>query len=498
MAKLTQYVIAGERRVTHASPERRARGTRVGIEYQPTQNADVLPGLLDLPTGQLAAKALERYLVISALFFDHLIVPDGWLHCAGPVSEYLRGEYEKASNAQTAGAADTFDDNMIFRLLREEILVPALRGNHPRHERDTYRGYNLADVWNGRVADEHGNRMGMGVYIEDAKRRMAILDPDDTNKTIVQGMADATRRFVDWTSPDVSVDRVGHNDDADRDAWDTTFSTTVTSLIATASKELLPTLDLAALKNLQLLSDPTILDATERFCGELNDRITGLNGKLRRGDLEREVAGAFNLDRLNSYAQLYRLDQTPAFRVQNPFATEWPSAPLHLATRQELATALLDRVTTIQEAMFSRKCHCSIGLPYNLSEDLYYTGLANDNGLASTAASFDYERILLCDSPIDFSALSVSTITRLRDAHREYFHYAATAKPGKQFWNTNKNLRKCLEHHLTDIAAAAPVTRVTLELAQWGTQAGISGLAQEIVGIAGEFGALKRLSTTNG
>jgi hypothetical protein len=43
-----------------------------------------------------------------------------------------------------------FDENIISRLLREEIFVPALRGRHPRHQHDTYRGYNFADVWSCR------------------------------------------------------------------------------------------------------------------------------------------------------------------------------------------------------------------------------------------------------------------------------------------------------------------------------------------------------------
>jgi hypothetical protein len=54
-----------------------------------------------------------RYLALTALFFDHMIVPDGWLHCAGPISEYLRTQHDKASQAATAGAADEFDDNII-------------------------------------------------------------------------------------------------------------------------------------------------------------------------------------------------------------------------------------------------------------------------------------------------------------------------------------------------------------------------------------------------
>jgi hypothetical protein len=48
------------------------------IEKQMPDNLDIIPGYLDLPSGTLDAHNVRRFLNVSALFSDHLIIPDGW------------------------------------------------------------------------------------------------------------------------------------------------------------------------------------------------------------------------------------------------------------------------------------------------------------------------------------------------------------------------------------------------------------------------------------
>src|SRR5262249_16004629 len=78
------------------SPGGRFPESGLRIKRQEVNGRDVIPGFLDLPSGTLEPDDLERYLKILALFSDHILIPDGWLHCMGPLSEHLRAQFRAA------------------------------------------------------------------------------------------------------------------------------------------------------------------------------------------------------------------------------------------------------------------------------------------------------------------------------------------------------------------------------------------------------------------
>lgn len=489
-SKLEQYLIT-----THRSKEPLVRSAiQVGARKYVSQgkrNCDMLPGLLDLPSASLPPIFVERLLKIWALFFERIIIPDGWLHCKGPLSEYLRAEYRASQTSSVAGGPETFDGNTLLRLMREGIVVPGLRGRRPATTTDKVRGFDIHRVWSGQVMDTDKKPLSLGVFFTNPEQRMAILDPTDENESILRAVAAATRTFVDWTSPDVPVEAIGLDDTSELAAWDEQFSGEVFNSILYDDLSRVRDADVLEINAFLQLPDAD-LDRLTKFYDDLLGRVQQLkanSSNIRRGTLERVVAQSFGMTRLTGYEDLSQIEHDPRELALNRFASGTTGAPTTVAPRLMLTESLLSTTTTVQEALFSAKFNCSPSMPRGFVDSVYHGGLAQRAGLENDVESFAYEEVLLWESSIAFETLSVDNIVNLRKSHPDYFAAASNCRPARHFWRENAYLQRELTSYLKDISAKTPVTGtayrgIDMMAGEFGAQFG-----DAVKGFAGEFGA---------
>ena len=197
-----------------------SRFSQFGTLPQPINNSDILAGFADLPSGYISESVIETYFKILALFYDRIIIPDGWFHCDGPLSHYL---HTKFSSVKGDIRRPEFAHNIIFEFLKNGIIVPGLRGQRPTNREGHILGFDIYDVWKGNVKNTSGETISLGVYLPSEKR-MAILDPTSENEAILKSISENTSYFLDWTSPHIPVSSVCDNEKLDLEVWDTVFS----------------------------------------------------------------------------------------------------------------------------------------------------------------------------------------------------------------------------------------------------------------------------------
>jgi len=434
---------------------------------------------------------VERLLKIWALFFERIIIPDGWLHCKGPLSEYLRAEYRASNASSAAGGPATFDGSTLLRLLREGIVVPGLRGRRRATGTDKVRGFDIHRVWSGQELDTNGKPLTFGIFFTNPEQRMAILNPTDENANLLEAIAAATKIFVDWTSPDVPVDVVGFDDSAEIAALDERFSSEVFDNILYDELSRVREAGVSEINAFLQLSEADLDRLTRFYDGILGcvQQIRSNNSNIRRGAMEQLVAQSFGILRLTGYEDLEQIECDPTELALNRFASETVGAPTAVAPRLMLAQSLLNITTTVQEALFSQRFNCSPSMPRGFVDSVYYGGLAQRAGLESDVESFAYEQVLLWESPIAFETLSVDNIVHLRKSHPDYFAAACSCRPAHHFWRENAYFRRELIAYLKDISAKAPVTGtayrgIDMFAGELGAQFG-----DVIKGFAGKFGA---------
>ena len=94
-----------------------------------------------------------------------------------------------------------------IRLLREGIIVPALRGERPVSGDLRIRGFRLYDVWTGAERSRDPEKPHFDVYFAEPEERMTILDPEPTcegseerlrveeNHVMLRALQESTRVF---------------------------------------------------------------------------------------------------------------------------------------------------------------------------------------------------------------------------------------------------------------------------------------------------------------
>lgn len=136
----------------------------------------VYGGAVDLVNGSSLTNEGLRQLKFSALFFKHIVVPDGFFHCYGPLYTHFAHIMDRTKAAQEA--------DPLVRLLRAGVLVPALR-----------RGESLYANW------DRGEDVGVvpGEYLilkrEDGGPMLRLVD-------------EYTSRFAHWPPellPDTTI-----------------------------------------------------------------------------------------------------------------------------------------------------------------------------------------------------------------------------------------------------------------------------------------------------
>jgi hypothetical protein len=482
----TQYLIGG-RYSGGTSELYEATHSHIPFQRQQPGALDQVPGYLDLPSGTLRSEDVRRYLNVSALFNEHLIVPDGWLHCSGPLSEYLRVQFRKAQSWPGQHHGPRFAADPLLQYLHKGIVVPALRGDRPSKLGDDPVGFDLFKVWNGECKDLHGAHRGFGVAFLSDSERMVILDQNDAeNKAVVAELANATTLFVDWTSPTALISEVGFDSDADRDTWDREFTGAVESAVLDAP---LAALGLEAVTRLLELGAPP-LDAiplvkqVDDFWTAVLDSVESdaKSGKFRRGSIERAVAAQFGLKRFCSYEAL-NSGSLEKQSIPHPLREMYPTRDT-LKLRTLLARTLLDRVSTVQQAMFARKFNAEFGFPRRPTPDVYDRKL-----LAMSGHQTDVERFIpfaesIWSDEIPFENLTAEQVITLRGKHSEFFDAMREAEPAADFWRHNEELLELTRNYVRDIAAAIPMSaaeRVVVTTARTTVVGGVVARASEAV-----------------
>ncbi|MBN2474595.1 MAG: hypothetical protein JXB62_08300 [Pirellulales bacterium] len=452
----TQYLVHSRRSVDIALAAGRTGTCKCEVKTQDPINIDVLAGQLDLPSGDLGTKALERYLKTTALFYEHVLIPDGWLHCQGPIAFYLQSCFARAARkTRNPECHNEFRRNLVFGLLREKILVPLLRGKRPENPQDSPIGFDLLGPYEGRDK----RLQDLGVYFDSDDNRMMVLDATDANKTILSELSTRIRLFADWTSPDVPVDAVGYDQKADLREWDTTLSQRVFQEI------------------LEGENPDVAIDQLEakmecmRFWHEFRGRVEDVRSELiRRGTIERLVAAVLKSDaqRLKAYTQL-RLGSVSHF----------------------VASLALNRVSTVQEAMFADRFNCHRGYCLHYSPEALPE--ATQMGFPDSTQRFD--RFVYGDCRLNVDALGFDAIMDLRcTVGRRYFEakreYSARRgnDPMIRFWE-DPVFSPVLREYLHEIQKSAPLTPTEMKLIQGVANQGVNRALGVITCFCGEFGA---------
>lgn len=448
---------------------------------QPKKSLDIIPAFLDLPCPRIAPLALERRLKILALFYEHLVVPDGWLHCSGPVSEYLRGKVERQANKSPFVGTNT-----VLELLETQILVPGLRGYRAKSASDRPRGFDLKAVHNGDEIDPAGG--GFGVYRPNDEERATVLDPTEVNLCIVDAMSSHVRLYLDWGAPTVPIDLIGYDDVAVKQEWDADYAKRAFDFLLRSESAFTGQEDFERLLGLGFIKGrQTELGRTRWEVVFEGLKTLSASSAIRRGDFEKIVGKAFELRRLKSYEELRRIRQhaDDVTILDRDGCEPRPMSPSHVLT-----SALLDRVTSIQEEMFRDKFRASLSFQFEYSYDWLVSSLES-NIPTTRPTKFHPERHVIWNSPINFGDLPVPTIVNLRERARKrgYFDAMRDVKYEEHFWEANPVLKEQLTAYVADIASVAPLSRGTDEAVGIAASSGVGAAWAGITGIAAFAGS---------
>lgn len=448
----------------------------LGPETQSRLN--VIPGLLDLPAAFVDDRAIETYLKALALFYRQIIIPDGWLHCAGPITEYLRRQLRKGEMSAA------YTGNVVHELMRAGIIWPALRGNHA-NAGEQPRGFDLYQVWCGGVRDRHGK--GFGVNIEEAADRLMILDPNESawttsetaseNHLLIRDTSESVQQFLSWDAPTVPITTPAPSALA---RWNQRL-TKLTKENVFDNELIYRDDDLPFLEKTLGVGHVGRL-ALGSFMEALTDRLRTYTSSadLRRGHFERAMGESLTgiTGRLTSYEDLAQQVHRPGTSINPHVAAS--SADRWLDPASFYASILLDRVSTIQEAMFAKKFKASLGMCVNWSSYVLNTNELTPELTPLPVEEFMDELQEIAIPRANLAGLSVTQIVKLRRKHAAYFDLLEHARPAKRFWKNNQELLRVLTAYLNDIVAATPLhdleKSATGSITGGATKAGDDGL----------------------
>lgn len=427
------------------------------------KNNDILPAVLDLPNHRVSPLQMERHLKLWALFFDRIIIPDGWIHCYGPISEYLRRHLKTAEQGRRQ-----FHSNTFLRLLEAEVIVPALRGERPTRSDRIVRGYKQFDVARGKEKSRDVKRLNFGVQ----PGRMMIMDLDgpetvrnSQNAQILEAVQNSTRLFAAWSAPALPVTALDCEDQKHVRSGDSKLGQRVALELL---DEDLQTELLDSLCNRTRLQRKELQRFAEPFYKELGSQC-GPEG-IRRGDLENVVARQIFGGRMDRYAILDDLRHEPtAHKLVDEFASGLSGRTIIISPRREMARFALEITTTIQEASFADRFQCSLSIPPFFNDAVYHREAAREYRLARDTEAPDPGEHTLLNTPIPFECIGVDEVLELRRWAKEegFLQAQAQCRTGRDFVADNHHyisllreyLRRCNEaavfRHATRVVEAA-------------------------------------------
>ena len=141
--------------------------------------------------------------------------------------------------------------------------------------------------------------------------------------------------------------------------------------------------------------------------------------RFRRGSVERAVGECFGLDRFRWYQPLIA-GQLHDVAIPHPLSGLHSVAPtLHL--KGVLARTLLDRVSTVQQAMFARKFGAQLGFARRPTPDILDRQILAHSGHQCDVEGFVEFAETVWSRPIPFENLTPAQVLGLRSKHEDFF-----------------------------------------------------------------------------
>lgn len=212
-------------------------------------------GCFDLVNGLSLPNSAIEDIKFSALFYKHIVVPDGFFHCYGPLYTHF-SNIKKQCNKQ----------DVISEFLKGGIIVPSLR-----------TGDSLFNNW------MHGGNIGIN------PGQFMIINEDD-GKEVIRNIDDLVSKYMHWPSDMGSANKIE-------------FSKLIYDVLVDGKSEY-SLLHKKKPKNLpydqhfQWMESERLL---EEFIGEITDNRE--NPKFRRGNIEGLIGRNIGLD-MKSYHEL--------------------------------------------------------------------------------------------------------------------------------------------------------------------------------------------------
>ena len=132
----------------------------------------IYAGALDPANGYAPGTSVENALKFHALFYEHIIVPDSFLHSLGPVTESIRRCHEQG---------EPYANHAVLRLLKEGVVVPALR-----------RGNSLVENF-----ERHVGGITPGEHLHIKPKDKEILDTIESQMTTIAHWPKKMARAMD-------------------------------------------------------------------------------------------------------------------------------------------------------------------------------------------------------------------------------------------------------------------------------------------------------------
>lgn len=383
-----------------------------------SERLNLYAGCVDCFNGLRSGSSLESALKFGALFYRHIVVPDGFFHAYSPMSGHLM---HLSSSDEGRQRNDT-----VLQLLRAGILVPALRRGELLHE-------------NWREGSEVGIVPGDMLTLRREHGEKALQLADEYTRYVAHWPADmAKARITDFGKALHSI-----------------FNEDSSSCHALKLKDVPEGLEFA-----HHVARSDFYDLGSSFLQLLEDEKS--NSKFRRGQIERLICDKLGIPFANAHGSENVYDLVRR-RVN------W--ADPQRTPRDDLAYQILSVTSSVYELYQASQFNCSGGLFETHDDALVDEGFCKHLATLEDVR-FGIEREPILQGSLDVSHLTVDQILRFRDASsgymagKSYFECyaklasdAAQPEPGQTFRDRNSEFCHFLaRRYVPDLLRKYPQT----------------------------------------
>ena len=318
-------------------------------------------GIFDLVNGYRFLSKYHNHLKFAALFYDGILVPDGYFHGYGPIAAHITKIIDKPKYI--------LESDIIIQFLRASIIVPALRSGDSL----------LANFLNG---------SSIGIIPGE----FATLKKDDGLKvlSVIERVTETNRKVIPWPK-DMAVANTCLFGELLYRVLVSDKSPSSLKNVQFPKQSLLSKLDFSTQSS--LFTSQNIVNG---FIDMIEQKRADV--KFRRGEIENYFVDQLNIKDIegNLYHHIHNLSSTFEYGV---------------------AHHLLNQVSTIYEAYHANQFKTVGGLFLSHDTDIVSHGLF-DHMITFSEASPDLiegNKEILLSGSLDLSVLSAEDIIRFRN-----------------------------------------------------------------------------------